>query len=193
MPTGPSETLPIGPGRLVVVVGPSGAGKDTLLGLARDDFLDDPNVVFPRRLVTREPSRFEENQAVSEAAFANAVAAGRFAFWWDAHGLKYALGIAIDDHIRAGKTVVCNVSRGVVVELRARYADVRVVLVTAPPDVLAQRLAARGRATDGAIEARLDRGEPTERYVAPDVVIENVDDPEIGTARLLTAIDGRWV
>jgi ribose 1,5-bisphosphokinase len=193
MPTGPSDTLPIGPGRLVVVVGPSGAGKDTLLGLARDDFLDDPNIVFPRRLVTRAPSRFEENQAVSEAAFAKSVAAGRFAFWWDAHGLKYALGIAIDDHIRAGKTVVCNVSRGVVVELRSRYADVRVVLVTAPPDVLAQRLAARDRAADGSIGERLVRGAPTERDVAPDVVIENVDDPEIGTARLVTAIDRRRV
>jgi ribose 1,5-bisphosphokinase len=193
MPARPSDALPIGPGRLVVVVGPSGAGKDTLLGLARDDFLDDPNVVFPRRLVTRAPSRFEENQTVSEATFAKSVAAGRFAFWWDAHGLKYALDAAVDDDIRAGKTVICNVSRAVVVELRSRYADVRVVLVTAPPDVLAERLAARRRATDGDVGSRLGRAAPTDRDIAPDIVIENIGDPEIGTARLVAAIDGRRV
>ena len=39
---------------------------------------------------------------------------GDFAFWWEAHGLKYALPAAIDDDIRAGRTVVCNVSRGIV-------------------------------------------------------------------------------
>jgi ribose 1,5-bisphosphokinase len=193
MPTGPSETSPVGPGRLVVVIGPSGAGKDTLLALARDDFLDDPSVVFPRRIVTREPSLFEGNQTITEAAFAKSIAAGRFAFWWAAHGLKYALGAAIDDHIRAGRTVVCNVSRGVVAELRSRYADVRVVLVTAPQDVLAERLAARRRATDGAVTARLDRVAPTDGDLAPDVVIENIGDPENGAARLMTAIDERRV
>jgi ribose 1,5-bisphosphokinase len=188
MPTGPGGTLPIGPGRLVVVIGPSGAGKDTLLRLARDDFADDRNVMFPRRIVTREPSPAEENQTISEAAFAAAVAAGRFAFWWEAHGLKYALAAAIDDHIRSGKTVVCNVSRGVIAELRHRYADVRVVLVTAPPDVLAERLAARGRATDGSIAARLDRGAPMDGELAPDVVIENLGAPEDGAEQLVAAI-----
>jgi ribose 1,5-bisphosphokinase len=193
MPAGPRESSPIGPGRLVVVVGPSGAGKDTLLRLARDDFLDDPGVVFPRRLVTREPSNFEENQTITAAAFAKSVEAGRFAFWWDAHGLRYALGASIDDDIRAGKTVVCNVSRGVVAALRSRYAHVCVVLVTAPQDVLAERIAARRRGTDGAMAARLDRVAPTDRDLAPDVVIENVGDPDDGTARLVTAIDGRRV
>jgi ribose 1,5-bisphosphokinase len=181
-------TLPIGPGRLVAVAGPSGAGKDTLLRFARN-FLDgNPNIVFPCRLVTRQPSAAEDHEVLSEADFAAAVAAGGFAFWWYAHGLNYAIGAAADDDIRAGKTVVCNVSRAVIGELRCRYANVRVVLVTAPMDVLAARLAARGRASDGALAARLARSAPVQGDLAPDVVIENVGDLQDGGEKLIAAI-----
>jgi ribose 1,5-bisphosphokinase len=183
-------TLPIGPGRLVVVAGPSGAGKDTLLRVARNLLVGDPNIVFPHRMVTREPSAAEDHEALSEADFAAAVAAGGFAFWWYAHGLNYAVGAAVDDDIRAGKTVVCNVSRAVIAELRGRYANVRVVLVTAPADVLAARLAARARATDGPLGTRLARGAPPHSDLAPDVVIENVGDLQNGGEQLIAAISG---
>jgi len=183
-------TPPIGPGRLVVVAGPSGAGKDTLLRLARSLLGGDSNIVFPHRVVTREPSADEDHEALSDADFAAAVAAGGFAFWWEAHGLNYAVGVAADDEIRAGKTVVCNVSRAVISHLRRRYVNVRVVLVTAPADVLATRLAARGRATDGPLEARLARNAPSQSDLAPDVVIENVGDPQDGVEQLIAVIGG---
>jgi ribose 1,5-bisphosphokinase len=186
-----APTPPIGPGRLVVIAGPSGAGKDTLLRIARNLLADDPNIVFPCRVVTREPSADENHEALSEADFAAAAAAGGFAFWWDAHGLNYALGAAIDDDVRAGKTVVCNVSRAVISKLRCRYANVSVVLVTAPAEVLAARLAARSRATDGAIGARLARIAPAPSDLAPDVVIENVGDPQGGAKRLIAVIAGQ--
>jgi ribose 1,5-bisphosphokinase len=182
---------PIGPGPLVVVAGPSGAGKDTLLRLARQLLGGDPNIVFPHRVVTREPSSDEDHRAVSEADFAAAVAAGSFAFWWHAHGLNYALGATVDDDIRAGRTVVCNVSRAVISQLRCRYANLRVILVTAPADVLAARLAARGRATDGALATRLARSAPAQSDLAPDVVIENVGDPQNGGEKLIAAIAAR--
>jgi len=185
-----ARTLPIGPGRLVVVAGPSGAGKDTLLRFARNHLGGDSNIVFPHRVVTREPSAAEDHDALSEADFVAAVAAGAFAFWWYAHGLNYAVGAAVDDDIRAGKTVVCNVSRAVIAELRCRYADVRVVIVTAPADVLTARLAARGRATDGPPATRLARSAPPQSDLAPDVVIENVGDLQDGGEKLVAAICG---
>jgi ribose 1,5-bisphosphokinase len=155
--TAPPATAAIGPGRLVLVVGPSGAGKDTLLGLAQAHCVEDSDVVFPRRVVTRESSAAEDNVAVSPEEFREALAHGDFAVHWEAHGHAYALSLEINDDIRAGRTVVANVSRTVVPALRESYANVVVVAITAPPEVLAARLAARARRSDGNITERLGR------------------------------------
>lgn len=155
--TAQEEAVAIGPGRLVLVVGPSGAGKDTLLRLAQTACIDDPDIVFPRRIVTRASSADEDNIAVNEDEFRRARDHGDFAVHWEAHGHAYALPTEINDDIRAGRAVVVNVSRTVIAALRRAYANVVVVAITAPPDVLAQRLAARARHSDGNITDRLAR------------------------------------
>ena len=77
---------------------------------------------------------------------------------------------------------MCNVSRGIVPALRRRYACVAVVLVTAPAEVLANRLAGRGRASDGDIARRVARAAPPEAELSPDHVIQNVADLEQSAA-----------
>jgi len=180
----------IGPGRLILVVGPSGAGKDTLIALARAGRADDPTILFPRRIVTRASSAAEDHESVSEEAFDAARGQGAFAFWWEAHGLKYALPAAIDAAIRDGRTVVCNVSRALVQHLRERYALVTVVLVTAPREMLAARLAGRSRSADGNFLARLGRVAPDDGDLCPDVVIENIETAERAAGQLRAAIRG---
>jgi ribose 1,5-bisphosphokinase len=177
----------IGPGRLVLIVGPSGAGKDTLIGLAQAACTGDDNVVFARRVVTREASAFENNEQVTPEAFALALVRGQFAVDWEAHGLRYALLRGIDDEIRAGRSVVANISRTVIAALRAAYADVVVVLITAPPDVLAARLAARGRASDGPIGERLRRNVDG---AAADVTISNIGSADEHADELIRVIRG---
>jgi ribose 1,5-bisphosphokinase len=179
----------IGPGRLVLVVGPSGAGKDTLLGLAKIACAGDRNVVFPRRVVTREASQAEDNEQLSPEAFRQAVARGEFAMHWEAHGHRYGLSRAIEDDVCEGRTVVVNVSRTVVDALRRAYADVVVVAVTAPPEALAERLASRARGSDGRIEQRLGRA-VDEAAVQPDVTILNVGNAEVHAERLVRIIKG---
>jgi len=191
-------TARIGPGALVVVVGPSGAGKDTLIAMARALCAQesqtgsriDQRIVFPRRIVTRPPSAAEDHDSVSPFEFDAAIGQGIYAFWWAAHGLKYALSAAIDTELRAGKTVVCNVSRAVVRQLRERYENVTVVMVTAPKEVLLARLAARGRESEGDVAGRVDRAVPAIDDLAPDIVIENIGDPQDGAARLAEVIRG---
>ena len=177
----------IGPGRLVLVVGPSGAGKDTLLRLARAACADDHDVVFPRRVVTRASSADEDNIAVSVDDFARAREHGDFAVHWDAHGHSYALPLEINDDIRAGRAVVVNVSRTVIAALRQAYANVVVVAITAPPDVLAQRLAARARHSDGNIADRLTRS-VDDASANADVTILNAGSAEYHSRHLLRVI-----
>lgn len=186
------QTVAIGPGRLILVVGPSGAGKDTLLGLAKAACTDDRSIVFPRRVITREASVSEDNEEVSLGTFREALARDEYAMHWEAHGHCYALSRAIDDEIRAGYSVVANVSRTVVALMRQAYASVVVVSITAPPNVLAERLAMRGRGSDGRIEHRLHRA-VDETTAAPDVTIVNTSSVEYHARQLVRIIKGeRW-
>jgi ribose 1,5-bisphosphokinase len=178
----------IGPGRLVLVVGPSGAGKDTLLNLARAYCAGDFGVVFPRRVVTREASSSEDNEYLSLDGFQQALSRGDFALNWKAHGHCYGIPRMVDSEIRAGRTVVINASRTVIEAVRRTYTDTVVVLVTAPPAVLAERLAIRARDSDGRIEARLSRAVDD---ATPDITIVNVGDAEMHAERLVDVIRGR--
>jgi ribose 1,5-bisphosphokinase len=182
----------IGPGRLVLVVGPSGAGKDTLLGLARAACADDANIVFPRRIITREASASEDNEQISPDAFKQALEQDAYAMHWEAHGHGYALSRAIDDDIRAGRSVIANVSRTVIAAVRRAYSEVVVVLITAPAHVLAQRIAARARGSDGNIAQRLGRT-VDDLAAIPDATIMNVGSADYHARQFVRIIKGeRW-
>jgi ribose 1,5-bisphosphokinase len=177
----------IGPGRLILVVGPSGAGKDTLLGIARAACTEESDIVFPRRIVTREASVAEDNIAVTPDEFRRALDHGDFAVHWDAHDHAYALPVEINDDIRAGRTVVANVSRTVIGTLRQAYAHVVVVAITAPPEVLAARIAARARRSDGNVQERLSRSVDDPSAQA-DVTIVNAGSADYHGRQLVRVI-----
>lgn len=145
-------------GRLVLVVGPSGAGKDTLIDAAAAALGGSPLYRFPKREITRAADAGgEDHVAVSPAEFARRQEAGRYALDWHAHGLSYGIPATIDAAIAAGATVVINTSRTIIDAARARYPGLRIVFVTAPLDVLARRIAARGRESAEDVAARLAR------------------------------------
>lgn len=138
---------------LILVVGPSGAGKDTMLATARARLAGDPGFRFVRRAITRPADAGgEDHEALTPAEFATR----RFALSWQAHGLSYGVPIDVEADLSRGVTVIANVSRSVITDSVRRYPT-RVILVTAPPMILAARLAARGRETATDIAARLVR------------------------------------
>ena len=149
-------------GTLFLVVGPSGAGKDVLIEAACAEFSQDENWLFPERIIDRPLGRdAEHHRVVTAADFKQRQSDGEFALSWATHGHHYAIPQLMENALLQGKNVVSNVSRTVIDSARSRYRSlkvpVKVIVVTTPPDVLAQRLATRGRETKDEIDERLHR------------------------------------
>jgi ribose 1,5-bisphosphokinase len=175
-------------GALVAVVGPSGAGKDTLIRIAQERFAGEDRVIFPRRIVTRPTGAWEDHDSLDPEAFAAADAAGLFAMTWTAHGLHYGIPAATLALVRDGSIVVANLSRAVVGPARDRFDRVVSVYVTAPPEILAARIVARGR--EEALAERVARATALAPGGDYDVVIENAGPVEAAAGRLVDVVAG---
>lgn len=175
-------------GRLVLVVGPSGVGKDSVIDGARAALAGRADVVFPHRVITRAAGLGGEDYvAVSPQAFAAMQARGDFALSWPAHDLQYGIPAAIDADLAAGRQVVINVSRAVIDAARARYPGLLVVLITASPEVLRRRLVGRGRENPAEIEERLSRAAAF-TLAGSDVVVLNNDGALVETIARFVAL-----
>lgn len=172
---------------LILVVGPSGAGKDTLLAGARAVLAGDERFHFVRRVITREPGvDVEDHETVTESAFQARREAGGFALWWRARGHFYGIPADVTLEMERGRVVVANVSRSVVAEAAARF-PVRVIEITAPADTLARRLAARGQEDAVQAAARLARSVPLPAGIDKETVA-NDGTTEQGVRRLTAAL-----
>jgi ribose 1,5-bisphosphokinase len=153
------EAAPAAGGALILIVGPSGAGKDTLLDAAKAHFEGDRSLAFWQRVITRADQTGERHIVATEAEFSRVLGEGGFFLAWEAHGLKYGVGLEILDVLRSGGTVVASVSRQIIAEARAKWPRTHVIHVTAREAVRRERLLARGRESRGGIDERLARGE----------------------------------
>lgn len=144
-------------GHLIAVVGPSGVGKDTLI---RAMIEARPGLRRVRRVITRpaDPDG-EGHEAVSETEFDARRKEGGFALWWRAHGLSYGVPVGICLDLAAGRDLLVNLSRGVLAEAQARFQPFLVLHLTAGPEILAARIAARGREAGAEMAERLSGAE----------------------------------
>jgi phosphonate metabolism protein PhnN/1,5-bisphosphokinase (PRPP-forming) len=174
---------------LVLVIGPSGVGKDTLIGGARHALDGDKRFSFVRRLVTRPADvDLEDHISLEREDFARARKAGRFALTWQAHGLDYALPIGVDTDLALGRVVIANISRHAVPEAIAKYPLCRVIQISAEISLRAARLSKRGRENRDQIVARLAReGAALPADIEP-VVIDNSSSIGIGVTAFVMAL-----
>jgi phosphonate metabolism protein PhnN/1,5-bisphosphokinase (PRPP-forming) len=175
-------------GRLFLIVGPSGVGKDTLLAGAT---AADPSLHWARRVITRPVTAGGEPfEGVSAPEFRQRLEAGEFALHWQAHGLSYGVPWAEIAPLTTGRTVLVNGSRRALSASLTAFPDLTVIRITAPSAVLAERLAARGRETQDQIAARLDDAS----YQLPEgtrvIDVRNTGTPLQGTTQLLQALRG---
>jgi ribose 1,5-bisphosphokinase len=168
------ERQPIAGGTFIAVVGPSGAGKDSIIDYARRILVEEPRVHFVRRVVTRlgDPTS-EDHDSTDDDAFDRQEAAGAYALSWSSHGLRYGIPVEVDEAVRSGAVVIANLSRGVVAEVRRRYDNSAVVMIGASPEALRERLRGRGRETEGDIALRLARNAG---YAAQSLKCETIDN-----------------
>lgn len=177
------------PGRLILVVGPSGAGKDTLMRAAAERLADDARYVFPKRLVTREADTgLEDHDSMSRSEFDRLVAAGEMTLAWEAHGLGYIIPGAVLSQVAEGRIAVCNGSRRVVPDALKRYHSVAIIVVTATREKRAERLFARGRETKKDIDQRLAREVPDLPDDPRIVSVDNSGNLEDGIAAFVAAL-----
>jgi ribose 1,5-bisphosphokinase len=142
----------------VYVMGPSGAGKDSVLARARALISPDLPVAFAHRYITRPADAGGENHvALSEFEFERYRALGLFVFHWSAHGFRYGIGVEADVWRRAGLVTVVSGSREHFATLDARALRAIPVLITASPASLEARLRTRGREASSGVSARLAR------------------------------------
>lgn len=186
----PQPPAPPRTGILVAVVGPSGVGKDSLIGAAKAALADAPSVRFVRRMITRPADEAGENHMpVSSGDFGQLEKAGAFAVSWEAHGLKYGVPASVLDDLDAGRLVVVNGSRSALERFQAVFPRLVVVNVTARPDVLAMRLATRGRETAQEIEARLARAVEPLPDSFDTVTIDNSGSLDTAAAELVSLLE----
>lgn len=149
-------------GHLVLVVGPSGAGKDSVLRGAAQTFKDDPKYVFPRRIITRVANvAAEDHDSLAQHDFEILRNAGGFLLSWNAHGNCYGIPISITDQLKKGRIVSINVSRQIVADAAVMFANLAVVEITADRELRLNRIAERGReVADGAIRRAMREVSP---------------------------------
>ncbi len=172
-------------GRLIAVVGPSGVGKDTLIAAlvaAR------PELREVRRAITRPTDASEACLSVSVDEFARRRDAERFALSWSAHGLSYGVPIEALEQVRGGEDVIANLSRAVLPAAIATFSKVLILSLTAAPEILAQRLGARGREEGAEIARRLARSAPPMPEGAEIVTIDNGGPLDVSVAVALAAL-----
>lgn len=180
-----------GLGALILVVGPSGVGKDTLVDGAKATVAPSQRFFFPARTITRpSDAGGEDHIATTEAEFQARESSGDFLLSWRTHGLCYGISKDTTDAARRhGQAVVANVSRGVLDCARNRLQPVRIISVTASADAIRARLQARGREDAADIEARIARASAYDVSGGDVISVLNDGSPEDGIARMVEALE----
>ena len=180
-------------GCLIVVVGASGAGKDSIIRAAHQQFQHHPRVGFVKRIITRPCNPDTElHDTLSVDEFVSAEREGAFAVHWQANELYYGLPVSCISEVAAGKVLVANGSRAAISQFRKAFNELLVVHITVSNDMLEMRLRRRKRESDAQIKARLARNHSMPKLVGDDIVeIDNSAAREDGIQGFIALIESQ--
>lgn len=149
--------------RLIYVVGPSGAGKDTLLTWLKSRIRSSSLLYWARRTIDRPPSiefNVEQHESVEAEGFEKLLKEGAFAMHWEANSRRYGIRFQEIAPLYQFKWVIVNGSRGYLPTVAKDYPGLTILHITADQELLRKRLIDRGRESNEMIEERLRREVP---------------------------------
>ncbi|AOS63117.1 guanylate kinase [Actinoalloteichus hymeniacidonis] len=182
-------------GRLVVLAGPSGVGKSSVVARLRELL---PDLWFSVSMTTRLPRPGEvdgrDYHFVTAERFRDAIAAGDLLEWAEIHGGTHRSGTPrepVELRLAAGRPALVELDLQGARNLREALPEALTVFIAPPSwDVLVSRLVGRGTESDEVVRRRL---ETARRELAAsdefDVVVVN-EDVEQAAEQLLTLLTG---
>ena len=144
--------------KLIYTMGPSGAGKDSLLAWLKTKLHPQAPIHFARRTIDRpvQPSG-ELHESVDAGSFKQLQNQGAFSMHWAANGLQYGVRHTELNGLQRDQWVMVNGSRAYLPHALLRFPGMTVLHITAGAEVLRSRLLARQRETPAMVEARVQR------------------------------------
>jgi guanylate kinase len=182
-----------GQGMLIVLTGPSGVGKDTVL---RELFALDPSLEYCVSYTTRPPRPGEVNGVsywfVDEPTFRAMVDRDEFFEWSTVYGeLKGRTFESVNKAIASGKDTVIKIDVQGAEKIRGRLGEAAMFLFLLPPSVeaLEQRLIDRATEDPESLRARRERA--IAELALKDTYDHQVvnDDPHRAAQEILAIID----
>jgi guanylate kinase len=165
-------------GRLIVLTGPSGVGKGTLMRSLLQRY---PELYYSVSVTTRSPRDGEIDGKnyyfISRNKFEQLVAQGEFLEWAEFAGNYYGTPReGVLKQIRAGKTVVLEIELEGARQIRASFPSALSIFILPPSfEELEQRIRNRGQDSSEAIARRLQCAQE-EIKAAPEFDIQIVND-----------------
>jgi ribose 1,5-bisphosphokinase len=180
-------------GSLIYMMGPSGAGKDTLLEIAKVSFVGLGAIKFAKRYITRSADvRGEDFSQISQPAFDYLDSKGHFFFSWRSHGFSYGIGRRVERFLQDSFMVVVNGSRAYLPKAIELCPSLTPVLITARAEVLAARLKKRGRESFEEQAERLHQPDYEYKLVRNLYTIDNSRELEIAADLFCSFLKNEW-
>ena len=145
-------------GRLIVVSGPSGAGKDTLIGAALEAL---PQLALIASATTRKPRDGEidgrDHVFLSRAEFERWIEEDRLLEWAEYSGNLYGTPRqSVEDLLESGRSVILRIELQGARQIKERRPDAVMVFVRAPSlEETRKRLERRATETSESVESRM--------------------------------------
>ena len=164
-------------GNLIVISGPSGVGKSSII----DAVLDTTNSEFSVSATTRRPRTGEvdgvDYHFVDREQFHDAIASSRVLEWAEYGGNLYGtLREQVETALARGSNVILDIENDGAKQVKQAFPDAILIFIT-PPDLdeLEKRLRGRGDTTDADAQIRLGVAslQISEAHDVYDFIVEN--------------------